>query len=91
MQEPIKSGDRCLVIAGVLGDKGPNVGKTVTVGTLRGQHSEYGNIWRCHGPDIVSEYGAVGNEGDFAQSWLKKLPPDQTPPKVVEREKEVTE
>ena len=31
MTEPIKSGDVCEVIAGALGNHGPNVGKRVTV------------------------------------------------------------
>ena len=35
MQEPIKTGDRATIIAGALGDKGPNVGKQVTVGWLQ--------------------------------------------------------
>lgn len=87
MNEPIKSGDRCEVIAGALGDKGPNVGKRVTVGQLRGEHSEYGRIWRCHGEGLVTEFGALGNEADFAQSWLRKLPPGEVPPKVEQSEK----
>lgn len=87
MNEPIKSGDRCEVIAGALGDKGPNVGKRVTVGQLRGEHSEYGRIWRCHGEGLVTEFGALGNEADFAQSWLRKLPPSEVPPKVEQSEK----
>jgi hypothetical protein len=87
MNEPIKSGDRCEVIAGALGDKGPNVGKKVTVGQVRGEHSEFGRIWRCHGEGLVTEYGALGNEADFAQAWLRKLPPEGTPPAVEKLEK----
>lgn len=86
MQEPIKSGDRCEVIAGALGREGPNVGKHVIVGELRGEHSEHGRIWRCHGEGLVTEFGAFGNEADFAQSWLRKLPPTEVPPAVRERE-----
>jgi hypothetical protein len=89
MNEPIKSGDRCEVIAGALGSEGPNVGKLVTVGELRGEHSEHGRIWRCHGQGLVTEFGALGNQADFAQSWLRKLPPAEVPPAVQERE-EVT-
>jgi len=80
MNEPIKSGDRCEVIAGALGLTGPNVGKFVTVGQVRGEHSEYGRIWRCHGEGLVTEYGAVGTEADFAQAWLRKLPPETLAP-----------
>jgi hypothetical protein len=87
MNEPIKSGDLCEVIAGVLGNKGPNVGKQVTVGQVRGEHSEHGRIWRCRGEGLVTEYGALGTEADFAQSWLRKLPPVTLPPAVEQREK----
>ena len=86
MNEPIKSGDRCEVIAGALGTEGPNVGKHVTVGQLQGEHSVHGRIWRCHGEGLVTEFGALGSQADFAQSWLRKLPPETTPPVVVERE-----
>jgi hypothetical protein len=89
MSEPIKKGDRCEVIAGALGTQGPNVGKHVTVGQVRGDHSVHGRIWRCHGEGLVTEFGALGTEADFAQSWLRKLPPESTPPRAVERE-EVT-
>ena len=91
MNDPIKSGDRCEVIAGALGDKGPNVGKRVTVGSLRGEHSEFGRIWRCHGEGLVTEFGALGNEADFAQAWLRKLPPSEVPPAVERREKVVSD
>jgi hypothetical protein len=75
MSEPIKAGDLCEVIAGAFGIAGPNVGKQVTVKELRGEHSQFGRIWRCEGRDIISEFGAVGGQADFAQSWLRKLPP----------------
>jgi hypothetical protein len=75
MNEPIKSGDRCEVIAGALGLKGPNVGKRVTVRSLRGEHSVFGRIWLCEGVGLTTEYGATGTQADFAQSWLRKLPP----------------
>jgi hypothetical protein len=87
MNEPIKSGDRCQVIAGALGNTGPNIGKQVTVGELRGEHSEHGRIWRCHGEGLVTEFGALGTQADFAQSWLRKLPPSEVPPAVQQREK----
>ena len=77
MAEPIKSGDECIVIAGALGDKGPNIGKTVTVVQLRGEHSEHGRIWRCQGKGLITECGVQGLYMDFAQSWLQKIPPVQ--------------
>lgn len=78
MNEPIKAGDPCIVIAGALGMDGPNVGKRVVVEHLQGEHSQFGRIWRCvgvKGVQLVSEYGALGSHADFAQSWLRKLPP----------------
>lgn len=80
MSEPIKAGDRAIIIAGALGDKGPNVGKTVRVGLFQGDHSKHGRIWRVHGDDLVTEYGATGTEVDCSQSWLRKLPPEPTSP-----------
>jgi hypothetical protein len=76
VQEPIKSGDVCIVIDGAMGKDSPNIGKQVTVHGLRGEHSVYGRIWRCAGKDLVTEYAAKGNSCDFAQSWLQKVPPE---------------
>ena len=82
MSEPIKTGDPATIIAGALGDKGPNIGKKVTVGLLRGEHSQHGRIWRVHGNGLTTEYGATGTEVDCATSWLRKDPP---PPLRTER------
>jgi hypothetical protein len=79
MSEPIKSGDLAEIIEGALGTKGPNVGKVVTVGMLRGEHSVHGRIWKVHGEGLISEYGAVGSAVDVPAIWLRKLPPG--PPK----------
>lgn len=78
MSEPIKSGDQCVVVAGALGHQGPNIGKRVKVGSVQGEHSFFGRIWRCHGDGLTSEFGATGGQADFATSWLRKLP-DQKP------------
>lgn len=83
MSEPIKAGDQCEIVEGALGTKGPNIGKRVRVLALRGEHSVHGRIWRVQGSGLVSEYGAEGDTIDCAQSWLRKLPPDTTPPKVA--------
>jgi hypothetical protein len=74
MNEPIKSGDVCLVIGGALGAGSPNIGKQVTVHGLRGEHSRHGRIWLCAGKDLVSEFGGKGNHSEFAAAWLQKLP-----------------
>lgn len=90
MNQPIKAGDACIVIAGAFGDKGPNVGKRVTVVQLRGEHSMYGRIWRCQGTGLITEYGVIGTQADFAAAWLQKIEPDAPPPKTIQREKETT-
>lgn len=80
MKEPIKAGDLCEVVDGALGSGGPNIGKRVEVCSLQGEHSVYGRIWRCRGKDLVSEYGGKGITADFAQSWLRKIEPEDMDP-----------
>jgi len=75
MTRPIQSGDEAEIIAGVLGNTGPNIGKRVAVGPLRGEHSQYVRIWRVHGEGLITEYGVVGTELDCAQSCLRKIEP----------------
>ena len=80
MSEPIKSGDNATIISGAMGDKGPNIGKVVTVGMLRGEHSQHGRIWHVHGEGLTTEYGATGSSLDCAAAWLQKIePPPVTP------------
>lgn len=82
MNEPIKAGDMAEVIDGLSGKDSPNLGLVVKVVYFVGEHSVHGRIWRCD-----AEYAVRGQEGrdvagglaDFAQSWLKKLPPAETP------------
>lgn len=83
MSEPIKSGDLATIIAGALGTKGPNVGK------LQGEHSQYGRVWKVHGQNLTTEYGAVGSELDCAAIWLRKIepPPLTKTTKQLERTK----
>lgn len=83
--EPIKAGDLCEIVEGAMGSKSPNVGKRVRVLELRGEHSVHGRIWRVQGGDLVSEYGALGEQVDCAQSWLRKLPPEEKPLAAVQK------
>ena len=78
---PLQSGDICLVIDSI--DR-ISVGRTVKVISLQGQHSKWGNIWRCRGLNgaLISEYGAVGDVAEFAQSWLQRIDPIKTPDNV---------
>lgn len=89
MSEPIKSGDHATIIAGALGDKGPNIGKRVRVGSFQGEHSKHGRIWRVHGEGLVTEYGATGSELDCAQAWLRKIEPPPAPPVSTANNQEV--
>lgn len=89
MKEPIKSGDRAHIVAGVLGDKGPNVGKAVTVGKLQGEHSKFGRIWRVHGEGLVTELGFIVTELDCAASWLRKIEPPPLPGVATTKELDV--
>lgn len=86
--KPIQSGDPAIIIRGALGDKGPNVGKQVIVGKLQGEHSQHGRIWRVHGKNLVTEYGATGTECDCAAAWLQKIEPP--PVDAPSASKEVT-
>jgi len=82
MSEPIKAGDRAEVVDGLLGKASPNLGLIVKVRACVGEHSKLGRVWRCE-----AEYAQRGQMGvnvpgglaDFAQSWLRKLPPDAPP------------
>lgn len=86
MKEPIKKGDKAHIINGALGEKSPNIGKAVTVGTLAGEHSKLGRIWRVHGENLVTEYGATGTQCDVPAKWLRKI----EPPPVAPAEKRKT-
>jgi len=96
MKQPIKAGDRCIVIQGLGRDRSPNVGLTVTVGTLQGTHSRFGRVWRCMGPGVrqLSDAGTYIETGwaDFPAQWLQKVDPDNVKDKDTEvnREKETT-
>jgi hypothetical protein len=71
-----KQGDLAIVEESI---DGLSVGKIVQVVKYIGEHSQYGPIWRCRGKDqLVTEYGAVGQTADFADSWLRPIRPDNT-------------
>lgn len=93
MKQPIKAGDRAVVIGGLGQKKSPNIGLEVTVSSLQGEHSQHGRIWRCTGDGIkqltdAGTYVATG-WADFAQGWLQKIEPDTKTDKQAEK-KEIT-
>lgn len=83
----IKPGALCRVIGGV---DGINVGKIVRVSHLAGFHEQFGPIWTAISVDgdIVTEYGGVTPDADFAAEWLEVLPPEEPKTKVDEKELE---
>lgn len=93
MSEPINKGDLCEVIDGMQGASSPNIGLIVEVLSVAGEHSKFGRIWRC-----LAEFAERGQPGvkvpsgtaDFAQSWLRKLPPKPQAPKAKARCFELT-
>lgn len=80
MSAPIQSGDRCEVIGGLGREKSPNIGLTVRVVSLQGEHSHLGRIWRCEGPGVkqLTDAGTYTLTGvaDFAAAWLRKIEPE---------------
>ena len=75
----IYSGVLCKVIGGT---DGLNIGKTVRVASLQGEHSKLGRIWRCTAMNfqLITEYGACGIDADFAEDWLEPIPPETAKP-----------
>ena len=88
--KPIQTGDLCIVITGLGQKKSPNVGLTVKVMSLQGEHSQHGRIWRCSGEGVMqlSDSGAYVPTGwaDFGQSWLQKLEPPKAKGKSAKLE-----
>lgn len=89
MQEPLKAGDRCLVIDGFAGLKSETIGREVVVMQYRGEHSRFGPMWRCRsadgrslsridGANVSLDIATNDDLADFARSWLLK--PDAPPP-----------
>ena len=71
----VKQGDLAEVIESL---DGAAVGMHVRVIAFQGNHSKLGPIWRCRSDGtIVTEFGGVGQEADFADAWLKKIEPPQ--------------
>lgn len=88
---PIQAGDVCQVVNGMLGAKSPNIGLMVTVVARVYECPQLGVIWRCdaeyavqHDETRVKQPGQM----DFAQSWLRRIPPP--PLASTNRAREVT-
>ena len=70
----------CLVVGGLAQRNSPNIGQTVKVISLQGEHSWHGRVWRCAGEDVkqLMDNGSYQVTGwaDFAVGWLQKIKPD---------------
>lgn len=80
----IKPGVLCKVISGVL-HPSPNLNKIVEVVEYLGEHSLYGSIWKCKAKhNLITEYGVVSDSMDFAEIWLKPIPPETLHKEVLD-------
>ena len=80
MKEPIKAGDMCVVVGGLLGKDSPNLGLIVVVKMLVGERADIGRIWRCeaeYGERIQPRAHIPAGMVDFAQDWLRKIEPPE--------------
>lgn len=79
MSAPLQAGDTAVVINGMGAAKSHNVGKTVKVLSLQGEHSRLGRVWRREGAGIqqLSDAGGYVTTGwaDFPAAWLQKVDP----------------
>lgn len=84
MERPLSSGDVCIVINGLGGNKSPNIGKFVTIdkrifGEYGMDHTKYGPVFSCIGKDLVqlNETGGyfTTSKADFPGIWLKRIDP----------------
>jgi hypothetical protein len=101
MKEPLKAGDRCLVIDGFAGARSASIGREVIVQEFRGEHSRFGPMWRCRSADGKSLSRVDGNNlnasiaadqsmADFARSWLRKADEPPPAPTSTTTDREVT-
>lgn len=90
MKQPIKAGDLCVVISGMLGEKSPNKGLIVKVVSRIYECPQLGVLWRCEAEYAIQhDTTRVITPGylDFAQDWLKKI----EPPKLTKTTEEKLE
>ena len=83
MKEPIKAGDKCVVISGLGRHKSPNLGLEVVTKSRTGEHSLLGVVWYCEHPSIqqLTDAGTYITTGwaDFPVAWLRKIEDPTTP------------
>lgn len=82
--EPLKAGDLCEVVNGLGRQASPNLGQHVTIhhrvfGAHGGDHSVYGPVYRCEGPDLCQLADAEGyvklGWADIPGTWLRRIEP----------------
>jgi len=98
MTIPTKPGERCRVVgsrSAFNGEgNGPNMGKIVVTIYMHNERAglEQENVWHCMSTngEVLQTYYGAGFEADFLECWLEVIPPDQTLPKELATEQELT-
>lgn len=96
MSNKVAPGVLCEVVDGLLGRDSPNLGLIVRVTRFVGPHEQYGPIWEASNeygerPDFSEVHRPIApGHQDYAESWLRPLPPEKVPDQVKNRELETT-
>lgn len=91
---PTRPGQRCRVVNSRSKENGegdgPNINKeVVTVFVHPMLAGGVTPVWHVRGKDLITYYGAVGDEADFLIHWLEVIPDELLPQKVMEKEKDL--
>jgi len=73
----LEPGDHALIVKSL---DGHCTGRTVQCVRIEYvDHPEYGTIWLVQSPsdDLITEYGAIGNNVHVPAAWLQKIPKDK--------------
>lgn len=94
MIHPTRPGQLCRIIGSHSWDnglgKGPNWNKQVTTVRLHQmQANDCVPVWQVSGRDLVSAYGAVGDEVACLNYWLEVIDPPPIAPLVAARDVEL--
>jgi hypothetical protein len=96
MSNKVAIGVLCEVINGLLGKDSPNLGLIVRVTKFIGHHEVFGPVWEASNeygerPEFSEVHRPVppGHQ-DYAESWLRPLPPGKAPDAVKSRDLEDT-
>jgi hypothetical protein len=79
MSNDLKPGDLAIIIKSLDGHCTGTIVECVQIDFMN--HEEHGTIWlvRSNNANLITEYGAVGDNVHVPQDWLKKIPNDPLP------------